>query len=625
MFKLLGFLLLAVSFSVQAADISYWVQDLKVIFLEIEKKHPESLKLDDAPSLVLNLNLIKSAYASSDQDCIYGGWPSQKIKVGEKFLCRSPVLTKNYQNGPCSQNELQCQPLLFGPGMCVGFKSKQEKLNATQACENKFNQSKRNYQFVKKFDSHDKQQLLNLSYLAGNLCSKFKSQSCEALKTKLPKVLNQLEERSVSPNQKKSSSVQKENLLCEEPQKDFPKSIMSIATTNLDQTYEALKKDFLASPHCQPELVLGNPKERPDPILMQNAMQEISEIMSANKMGFGIEELMDKYALSNTEKTEIKAWLVPYPKKYNDKIRNVTINEDMRFWENNLDYRKNRNLAEIKLIQGIIKSLEKNSQSSQAEIADGLMNNGIFNIDEDDKPVCPFVTKDAFMKAMAGLEAIKKKGSPVLKNKNQLTIVDYTQPSNQRRMYVFDLEKMQVLHNTWTAHGGKASGSDGWGSNPEFSNEIGSGKSSEGFILAKSASYGSRFGDNVILQGLDQNNFNLQSRAVVLHGWNTPLSTYSPDMIKEIKQVKDGTWLELGQIKSTLRSGLTYQKYMSPTEGCLGITTSNVSHLDRKKRTPSEMKALEEKGHSQVEYLRQDLPGTIIFNYSGEDQKSKFF
>jgi hypothetical protein len=64
---------------------------------------------------------------------------------------------------------------------------------------------------------------------------------------------------------------------------------------------------------------------------------------------------------------------------------------------------------------------------------------------------------------------------------------------------------------------------------------------------------------------------------------------------------------------------------MSPTEGCLGITTSNVSHLDRKKRTPSEMKALEEKGHSQVEYLRQDLPGTIIFNYSGEDQKSKFF
>jgi hypothetical protein len=354
-------------------------------------------------------------------------------------------------------------------------------------------------------------------------------------------------------------------------------------------------------------------------------MQEISEIMSANKMGFGIDELMDKYGLSNAEKTEIKTWLVPYPKKYNEKLRNITINEDMRFWENNLDYRKNRNLAEIKLIQGIIKSLENNLKDSQAEIADGLMNNGIFNIDKDDKPECPFVTKDAFMKAMAGFEAIKKKGSPVLKNKNQLTIVDYTQPSNQRRMYVFDLEKMQVLHNTWTAHGGKASGSDGWGSNPEFSNEKGSGKSSEGFILAKSASHGDRFGDNVILQGLDENNFNLQSRAVVLHGWNTPLSTYSPDIIKDVKQVKDGTWLELGQIKSTLRSGLTYQKYMSPTEGCLGITTSNVGHLDRKKRTPSEMKALEEKGHSQVEYLRQDLPGTIIFNYSGEDQKSKFF
>lgn len=624
MFKWIGFLSLFLSLSLQAADLTPWVKELKNLFIEIEMLNPHELSLEDKRSIVRNFDLIQNAYASSYYDCIYAGWPSKKVKIGDKFVCRAPFLSRDYKNGPCSQDELQCQPLLYGPGICVNFKSKEDKLNGLKHCEKKFLNQGGDYKFVKNFDSHDKQALLDLSYLAGNLCSKIKTDSCFSLKDKLPKVLNQLEDRPVKPKstQKETNIFESPNV-CEEPRTGAGSPILKAANYNLDQIYEKLKKDFLASPHCKPELVLGNPEEKPDAILMQTALDEVSLIMEASKMGNGIDQLMEKYQLSAEEKTEIKARLVPFPKKYNDKLRNVDQSADMRFWENDLDFRKNRYMAEIKLLQGIIKSIKQKRSSS--EIAEGLMNNGIFTIANDDKPECPFVTKDAFIKAMTGFDEIKKRGVPPLKNKNQLTIVDYTQPSNQRRMFVFDLEKMQVLHNTWTAHGGKGSGADGWGANPEFSNQLGSGKSSDGFILAKTASYGARFGDNVILQGIDDNNSNLQSRAVVLHAWNTPLGTYNPDVVNHLMEAKDGTWIELGNIKSNLRSSLTYQKYMSPTEGCLGVTQMNVKHLDRKKRSLEEMKALEKKGYSQVEYLRQDLPGTIIFSYSGEEQESKFY
>ena len=38
-------------------------------------------------------------------------------------------------------------------------------------------------------------------------------------------------------------------------------------------------------------------------------------------------------------------------------------------------------------------------------------------------------------------------------NKNVLTIVDYSQPSVMKRLYVIDLNTDQLLMNTWVAHG----------------------------------------------------------------------------------------------------------------------------------------------------------------------------
>ena len=53
---------------------------------------------------------------------------------------------------------------------------------------------------------------------------------------------------------------------------------------------------------------------------------------------------------------------------------------------------------------------------------------------------------------------------------------------------------------------------------------------------------------------------------------------------------------------------------MSATQGCLGVPLNNIKHLD-----------LKERNLDQVEALRQDLPGSLIFNYSGPEMSSKFF
>jgi hypothetical protein len=53
---------------------------------------------------------------------------------------------------------------------------------------------------------------------------------------------------------------------------------------------------------------------------------------------------------------------------------------------------------------------------------------------------------------------------------------------------------------------------------------------------------------------------------------------------------------------------------MDGTNGCIGVPEANARQLDRKGRNMS-----------QLELLREDLPGSIIMNYSGPEMKSKFF
>jgi hypothetical protein len=100
-------------------------------------------------------------------------------------------------------------------------------------------------------------------------------------------------------------------------------------------------------------------------------------------------------------------------------------------------------------------------------------------------------------------------------NKQLLTIIDYSKPSTERRLWVVDLKRAKVLFNTWVTHG-KNSGNLNATS---FSNEPGSLKSSLGVFLTTREAYVGGNGYSLRLQGLERGiNDNAYRRDIVFHG-----------------------------------------------------------------------------------------------------------
>ncbi len=99
-------------------------------------------------------------------------------------------------------------------------------------------------------------------------------------------------------------------------------------------------------------------------------------------------------------------------------------------------------------------------------------------------------------------------------NKNILTVVDYSVPSNQPRMWIFDLNTNKLVMNTYVAHG-KGSGGD---IPSRFSNENMSKESSLGTYITENTYIGHK-GLSLNIKGLEKG-FNDQAlkRRVVVHG-----------------------------------------------------------------------------------------------------------
>lgn len=100
-----------------------------------------------------------------------------------------------------------------------------------------------------------------------------------------------------------------------------------------------------------------------------------------------------------------------------------------------------------------------------------------------------------------------------LVRKPLITIIDYSLPSNQPRLWVVDAKKRKVLHYTYVAHG-KGSGTH---YAKIFSNTPGSLQSSLGvFITGKT--YRGKHGLSLVLHGAEKGiNHNAQRRAIVMH------------------------------------------------------------------------------------------------------------
>ena len=119
-----------------------------------------------------------------------------------------------------------------------------------------------------------------------------------------------------------------------------------------------------------------------------------------------------------------------------------------------------------------------------------------------------FICRQAFIEAMKGLERIKTK------NKEILTIIDFTKPSTQKRLCVIDLKNKKILYSTVVAHGRNS------GANyaTSFSNVSGSYQSSLGFYVTENV-YMGKNGYSLVLDGLEKGiNDKAKERAIVIHG-----------------------------------------------------------------------------------------------------------
>jgi len=159
--------------------------------------------------------------------------------------------------------------------------------------------------------------------------------------------------------------------------------------------------------------------------------------------------------------------------------------------------------------------------------------------------------------AIKGLRKLDSDGK--LNNPNIVTIADYSQSSNKKRLYVIDLKNRKLLFNTYVAHG-RNTGDEYARS---FSNKEGSFKSSLGFYVTEKPIVGSHTGFALLINGVEKGfNDHAVQRQIIIHaaeyasenfikkhgrlGRSYGCPSLPPDMNKPIiETIKGGTCLFL--------------------------------------------------------------------------------
>lgn len=118
------------------------------------------------------------------------------------------------------------------------------------------------------------------------------------------------------------------------------------------------------------------------------------------------------------------------------------------------------------------------------------------------------VNRKAFTQAVTGYYKINNRKRDIL------TLIDFSRPSTEQRLFVFDMQHHKLLFSSVVAHGRNS----GENYATSFSNESGSYKSSLGFYLTEST-YQGKNGYSLILNGLEKGiNDRARERAIVMHG-----------------------------------------------------------------------------------------------------------
>jgi hypothetical protein len=124
--------------------------------------------------------------------------------------------------------------------------------------------------------------------------------------------------------------------------------------------------------------------------------------------------------------------------------------------------------------------------------------------------VAPGINKQALQHAVAAMQCAVNNGAEPAQ---RLAVIDYSQPSSTRRLWVFDLKRNRLVLRDFVAHG-RLSGEN---FATQFSNQLGSYQSSLGLFRTEETYLG-KHGYSLRMDGLDPGvNDRARERAIVIH------------------------------------------------------------------------------------------------------------
>lgn len=186
---------------------------------------------------------------------------------------------------------------------------------------------------------------------------------------------------------------------------------------------------------------------------------------------------------------------------------------------------------------------------------------------------------DLLQTALSGYELLKKEQT--INRPEVITIIDFSLPSNQERLWVLDLIESKVLYHCLVSHGRNS----GEVIAEKFSNKPGSYASSPGFYTTGETYFG-KHGFSLRLNGIENGiNDKARERAIVIHGADYVSSEFiekngrlgrslgCPAVPEElsteiIETIKDGTCLFVyAPTDSYLSESLVISKIISSKKG----------------------------------------------------------
>lgn len=237
-------------------------------------KHDESFENEDEANLnaqnnFSNSNLIQKFFAiplliqraqaqkiyQEGNQCIFAGWVSTFTKKSNgKLTCQHPKVTaKNYSASSCGSSAFQCNPILFGPDVCI--QNKFAGSTATARC----NLQRKSDQEILNYAQKNSEELRNLVNSTNKLCSnasylKNNPELCESLIDQLKTVVeddgtptvqnaekafdNYLKNKTVSPDNYDAASKQLQNQMklfeqvCMTGENSFKSGTVGISNAN---------------------------------------------------------------------------------------------------------------------------------------------------------------------------------------------------------------------------------------------------------------------------------------------------------------------------------------------------------------------------------------------------------